>query len=153
MQRSFPTLRVNLNPGKWKAARRLLPALMCAINNHSWVRSHVLLPMMVEVAILPNAEMQRLNRQTRQKRTIPNVLSFRYNSHDPENAIIVLGEVLISYPHVKIDAKRFGRDSETHGKYLITHGILHLLGFDHQNAKAAQRMEKIEDQIITAMHS
>lgn len=146
-------LQVSVHPGNWRTVRSLMPPLLRAIEQQSAIRSKIRKSCFVELSILPNTEMQRLNRRFRGKRTIPNVLSFRYNTIVPGTQACFLGEVLIAYPHVKRDAKRFRRDWKTHGTYLIVHGILHLLGWDHQNAKAAQRMEQLEDHIISITQS
>lgn len=85
--------------------------------------------------------MQQLNFTYRKKNQDTNVLAF---SIDEE----ILGEVILSYGKICSELKEWKRDFTTHVLYLVVHGILHLLGYDHEEEKDAIIMEKEEERIM-----
>lgn len=98
----------------------------------------------VSLALLSDAEMQKLNKCYRKKITIPNVLSFSSNESSSSN----IGEVLVAMPKAASDAKAGGTSVRERILYLFLHGVLHLLGYDHMNGKDAKTMEALEQRII-----
>lgn len=90
------------------------------------------------------AEGQTLNRDYRHKDYATNVLSFVY-----ESAPKVSGDLVICLPVVLREAVEQGKSAEAHFAHLIAHGMLHLLGYDHETgAKDAARMEAREREIL-----
>jgi len=101
-----------------------------------------------------NAFIQDLNRQWRQKDRPTDVLSFpaaepaevERHRKAPEKNPLVLGDVVISLDVVH---ERVGEDGETQEiARLLVHGIVHLIGHDHENDADAERMETIEREIL-----
>lgn len=140
-------IKVESECGLWEGAETWVRQVMDALNANPTVQSLLDQDKTVSVAILSDNAMQKLNVQYRQKETTPNVLSFHVGGHGKAGAEL-LGEVLIAYPHASKDAKRFDRTPEEHGKYLYVHGVLHLLGYDHQSESETNIMEKLEDEIV-----
>ena len=78
-------------------------------------------------------ELQRLNRQFRGKDTPTDVLSF------PASGADSIGDVAISSDRAAHQAAEFGHDMETEVRILMLHGVLHLLGHDHESDGGAMR--------------
>lgn len=86
-------------------------------------------------------EMKKINFQFRKKNRPTDVLSFE--SEDPES----LGELLFCMDVLKIQAKDQRHSLEKEFIYMLTHGILHLLGYDHELSKKEEKvMFHLQDQ-------
>jgi len=59
-----------------------------------------------------------------------------------------LGEVIISYPQAVIQAGEHGHSVEKEAATLVVHGVLHLLGYDHEEPEPEQRMRAREAEIL-----
>jgi probable rRNA maturation factor len=116
------------------------------------------------VSITNDAELQRLNLQFRGTDQPTDVLSF--GSEDASNGTVPisdgdfvsgpdespsLGEVIISFDQAKLQADVAGRPVEHELALLATHGVLHLLGFDHTDADTERDMFSRTDQILEAV--
>ena len=64
-----------------------------------------------------------------------------------------LGEVIISYPQAQRQAAEAGHPIERELAVLLTHGVLHLLGHDHQGPEGRQAMESIEAQVVAQVRA
>ena len=93
-----------------------------------------------------NDEITHLNAQFRGKNYPTNVLSF-FNGEIFENNFII-GDIAISIPKITEEAIEQGKEFEDHLFHMVTHGVLHLLGFDHQTPEEQQTMEELEDKIL-----
>ncbi|MDP3982153.1 MAG: rRNA maturation RNase YbeY [bacterium] len=92
----------------------------------------------VSVALLGETEMKRLNKMYRDKEYAANVLSFP--------GVDGLGEVLLCPSVIRKSAKECGIVTEHEMTRMLVHGILHLLGYDHEESMAnAKLMEKKEE--------
>jgi probable rRNA maturation factor len=97
----------------------------------------------VVVASLP--QMIDLNGQFRKKKGATDVLSF-------EGEGDFLGDVVICYEIMARQAKDHGLDESEEFAYLLLHGVLHLLGYDHETSKAdAEKMFAIQDKIFESL--
>lgn len=85
--------------------------------------------------------MQKLNATYRKKDKDTNVLAFPIDEE-------ILGEVILSYGKIIDELEEWKRDFTTHVLYLVIHGILHLLGYDHEKEEDAILMEEEEDRIM-----
>lgn len=90
-----------------------------------------------------------LNKAYRQKDYATNVLSFPVDLPDEFLDIPLLGDLIICAPVVKKEAVQQQKALEAHWAHLVTHGCLHLLGFDHENEEEATQMESIEQALLT----
>jgi probable rRNA maturation factor len=96
----------------------------------------------VSIAFVDQKTIKRLNKEYRAKDQVTDVLSFKIDQ--PE----VLGEVLVCYDIAKKQAKEKKTRIKQEIKLLITHGVLHLLGFDHEKDKEAEIMETLQDWVV-----
>jgi probable rRNA maturation factor len=95
-------------------------------------------PQNVEVHLLKSDSMRQLNKRFRQKNKTTDVLSFV--SREPQ----LLGSIVIDVEVAKIQAKQYQHSVDREITDLFVHGVLHLLGLDHQNKKDAEQMKQYE---------
>ncbi len=91
------------------------------------------------VAIVPDAEVRRLNRKYRRKNSATDVLSFP--SGEPGD----LGDVVIAAGVARRQAREAGHTAEVEYRILALHGLLHLLGYDHERDDG--RMARLETRL------
>lgn len=100
-----------------------------------------------DVLLTDACEMQRLNSQWRGKDKPTNVLSFP----SPPQLVTthrMMGSIALGYEVVKQEAMDEAKSFEHHAAHLLTHGLLHLFGFDHETDEEAQEMETTEIAIL-----
>gem|GEM_PF-134064 len=157
---------------KWKIhctieskALRIPPATLRAIATQvlSEVSHEITIPEAHElhIMIINDARMREINFEFRHKDKPTDVLSFpqytpdqiRGTSAAPDAAGPYLGDIVISSETTKRQAKRFGVTVRQELLRLIVHGILHLIGYDHEGvpAREAQAMRRREKSIRSAL--
>ena len=102
------------------------------------------------IRLVDRDEIQLLNRQYRNKDKPTNVLSFPCET-PAEIDISLLGDIVICTDIVLAEAKIQGKTPEAHWAHMVVHGTLHLLGYDHGDDSEANKMEKLETNILTSM--
>jgi probable rRNA maturation factor len=107
----------------------------------------------VSVRIVDEHESRRLNNQYRQQDKATNVLAFPAGRPDefiglPETAPRPLGDLVICAPLVEREAESQGKAPDSHWGHLLVHGMLHLLGYDHETSDQALEMETLEKEIL-----
>ena len=101
-----------------------------------------------------DAEQRRLNRTYRGRDAATNVLSFAIadqGSARPPGAPVLLGDVVLAFATIAREAAEQDKPLADHLRHLVVHGVLHLLGFDHQGAAAATAMEAREIEILETL--
>lgn len=88
----------------------------------------------VELLLTDDPTIQELNKQYRQKDKPTDVLSFPFESEE------LLGQIIISVPTAKRQAEHLQQTLEKEIQFLFTHGLLHLLGYDHQEPAEEEEM-------------
>jgi len=105
------------------------------------------------VVLGSNALVHRLNKAYRDKDAPTNVLSFPYQP--PPGAAsddgVYLGDVVLAAETVLHEVADRGIEPRHHLQHLIVHGLLHLLGYDHQTEAAAEEMEGLEAEILATL--
>lgn len=96
----------------------------------------------VGVAFVSLGASKKLNHTYRGKNKPTNVLSFV--SQDPRE----LGDIIIAPEKARLEAREQGIGINEHIIYLFSHGLLHLLGFDHQSKKDELRMESAARKLL-----
>ena len=106
----------------------------------------------VSVVLADDALVRRLNRQWRRIDAATNVLSFPSLDQElPPKAPFLLGDVVLAYETVSREAQEQGKDLADHLRHLVVHGILHLLGYDHEDPGQAEQMEALETQVLARL--
>lgn len=106
----------------------------------------------VNIAIIDDARMQELNKLYRGIDSNTDVLSFHYfdiNSDVPAEE--VFGEILFSLSKIEDQAKTFGHTPTEEVYRLLTHGLLHLQGFDHETEEDYEIMWEHEQYILQVL--
>ena len=99
------------------------------------------------VRLVSPVEIQVLNKEYRSKNQVTNVLSF--SSDIPlEIGESILGDVVICMDVVREEAVIGGKVFSDHLSHMVIHGILHLLGYDHDDLPSANKMEGIEIEFL-----
>lgn len=101
----------------------------------------------VSIALINADEIQALNKVYRRKNKITDVLSFNLDS------IQILGEVVICLQQARQQAKDKKKTLKSELQLLTVHGILHLLGYDHERGqKYATQQEAAEEKILNLLN-
>jgi len=125
----------------WVPPRRLVEA---------WVRAalgNLRRAGVVSVRVVGAARSRNLNARYRHEDKPTNVLSFGGAGPSPDGRNY-LGELVICAAVAAREAKRAAKPAEAHWAHLTVHGVLHLLGFDHERPADARKMSAKEVQIL-----
>lgn len=101
------------------------------------------------IVLADDALIAKLNRTYRGIAKPTNVLSFA--SAEParrRTSLRLLGDVVVAHGTIAREARAQGKTLADHLTHLVVHGVLHLLGFDHERAVEARRMEALEVTIL-----
>lgn len=104
-------------------------------------------PVGVSVRVVGQARSRSLNFRYRHKDKPTNVLSFAGVGTIPDGRSF-LGELVICAPLVALEARAQEKTLRAHWAHLTIHGVLHLLGFDHERSAEARKMAAREIQIL-----
>ncbi|MFH0702733.1 MAG: rRNA maturation RNase YbeY [bacterium] len=107
----------------------------------------------IDILVCDNSKITELNKAYRGKNEATDVLSFALFADNPENRIIVdnnifLGEIIISAEMAKQQADENNKSFEEEMCFLLSHGILHLLGFSHDTEETLEFMLKTQEKLI-----
>jgi probable rRNA maturation factor len=105
----------------------------------------------IAIALADDAMVQAANRDWRAKDKPTNVLSFPAVPPDRIAAAQFLGDVIVAHETVAAEASAEGKPFADHLAHLVTHGVLHLLGYDHGTAAEAELMETRERAILAQL--
>ncbi|NOQ40894.1 MAG: rRNA maturation RNase YbeY [Desulfuromusa sp.] len=108
----------------------------------------------LSILILDNAGIQEINREYLQRDCPTNVISFAMQEGEGAGlSPLVLGDVVISAERAATDAAEANIPFEHELWFLLIHGVLHLLGYDHERGSAqdAERMEVRESEIFNLL--
>lgn len=109
----------------------------------------------VSLVFTDDAEQRTLNRDYRHKDSVTNVLSFPNMPEDdgarPAGLPLLLGDVVLARETVLREAAAQGKPVADHTAHLLVHGLLHLLGYDHQESDEAEEMEALETEILASL--
>lgn len=95
-------------------------------------------------------EIQKINREYRGLDKITDVISFAFEDNGTlvYNDIRVLGDIYICIPRMLEQAENYGHSKERELAFLTVHGLLHLLGYDHQNSADEKVMFNLQELIL-----
>jgi probable rRNA maturation factor len=155
----------SLEAGDWEAAVADVETLVEAAARAAFKaaeRPEILngAPAEMSLVLADDALVQTLNRDYRDKDKPTNVLSFALldDLEDTDDVLardegmpILIGDVILAFETVQREAREQGKSIEDHLTHLVIHGVLHLLGYDHQSDPDADRMERLETSILARM--
>jgi probable rRNA maturation factor len=108
----------------------------------------------VDITLADDDAQQALNRTWRGKDAPTNVLAFAATDPSlsvPAGAPLLLGDVVLAFETVRREAAEQDKPFADHLRHLVVHGVLHLLGYDHQDAAEAAAMEAREIAILAEL--
>jgi probable rRNA maturation factor len=103
----------------------------------------------ISLLLTDDAQVRELNSRFRGKDKPTNVLSFP--SNESNDGVRFLGDIAIAFETVEREARAEGKTLEANLSHLVVHGVLHLLGFDHENDRDAEKMERLETEILATL--
>lgn len=93
------------------------------------------------IAIVDDDSIEQMNKTYRHKDKPTDVLSFRYSDDS--------GEIVLSADTIRKQAKEFGHSVQVEAAFMLVHGILHILGWDHERSEQeAREMRALEHSIL-----
>ena len=122
-------------------------------------------PLAVELVFVDADEIRRLNRETRDTDKVTDVLSYptldgikgkkiegkNYPFDIDEEGNLLVGSIAICEERAKEQAQEYGHSYERELHYLLVHGIMHCLGYDHLTDEEKTEMRAREEQILTLL--
>ena len=141
-----PQIQIVIEERKWSScrglSRRLEDGAQLALRRGGCRRC-----VGVSILLAGNARLKALNVKFRGKNKPTNVLSFEAVADRRS----YLGDLALAYGVAAREARAQGKSLPDHATHLVVHGVLHLLGFDHQTARAAAKMELLEVLILAEL--
>jgi len=101
-----------------------------------------------EVVIVSDAKMKKINFVYRGKKRTTDVLSFSF-LEDKKIKTDFLGQIFISYPQIKRQAKKYKIPEKEEFVRMLVHGLLHLVGYDHVTKAEEQKMFKFQELLVS----
>ncbi|MEN6460081.1 MAG: rRNA maturation RNase YbeY [Syntrophomonas sp.] len=120
----------------------------------------VKLPKNSEISILlvDNSYIKELNFIYRNQNTPTDVLSFAMNElaedepdYESLDEVNILGDIVISMEKVVEQSEEYGHSISRELGYLVAHGMLHLIGYDHETEEEARGMRNLEEKIMQSV--
>ncbi len=108
-------------------------------------------PLILGLVLTDDAEQRGLNRTYRRRDAATNVLSFAIADPAPPGSPVLLGDVVLAFATIEREAAEQQKSLADHLQHLVVHGVLHLLGFDHQSPGEAEAMEAREIEILETL--
>lgn len=107
----------------------------------------------ISIVLTGDAAIRKLNATYRGKDKATNVLSFPTMSwvNPAEPGPLILGDVVVAYATTAREAKDADKSLKDHLSHMVVHGVLHLLGYDHETSSDAKTMERLETKILAAL--
>ena len=104
---------------------------------------------LISISFSGDKKIMELNSCFRKKNSATNVLSFPSNNKFKNT--LFLGDIIFSIETILKEAKVDNKTVENHLTHLFIHAVLHLLGYDHEKAEDAKKMEFLEIQILSKL--
>ncbi len=106
---------------------------------------------LVSIIFVDKEEIQKINREMRGMDNVTDVISFALEDNDEfafEDQIRVLGDIYVCIPRMQSQALEYGHSEKRELSFLIVHGLLHLLGYDHIEAEDEKEMFSLQEEIL-----
>jgi probable rRNA maturation factor len=153
---------------KWRNIENIDDFLIETINKiliNSPLKNFLKKGFLIELSIIlcNNLQIKRINKKFRKIDKPTNILSFAnldeiniqkngLNKTIGRSQFIFLGELILSYEYIQNELRFNHKNFFHHLTHLLTHGILHLIGFDHEDQNMANKMENLEIKILKKLN-
>lgn len=148
------TVDVSVAAPEW---REMIPDVVTVVRDAAaaaWRAAANGRPVASELSVLLAGDetVRRLNAQHRGADRPTNVLSFPIGGDAcGDGTPAMLGDVVLASGVVAREARAQGKAVAAHLRHLVVHGVLHLLGYDHESGPDAERMERLEVTILAEL--
>lgn len=143
-----PDVEIRIAAGAW---RSLVPGVEALVRDSAisaWGAGGGRGAVEISVLLADDATLRRLNARHRGQDRATNVLSFPAEPTPVMAGPALLGDVALACETVAAEAQAQGKTMADHMRHMIVHGVLHLLGHDHEGDAAAEAMERIEAEVL-----
>ena len=101
------------------------------------------------ILFVDDATIKKINFENRGIDRVTDVISFALeDGEEPFLSYRVLGDIYISIPKMKEQAKEYGHSEKRELSFLVVHGLLHLLGYDHMEKEEEEIMFSLQEKIL-----
>lgn len=104
----------------------------------------------VSFMLTTNNVIHEINKEYRGMDRPTDVISFAYNETENIGPVEIIGDIIISIDKVREQAKEFEHSDKREFYYLLTHGMLHILGYDHIKDDEKRIMREKEERYLSA---
>lgn len=105
----------------------------------------------ISIMLTDNASITALNEKFRGKNGPTNVLSFPADDPGAPGRGRLLGDVVLAFETLRDEAREQGKTLADHASHMAVHGVLHLLGHDHETREDAAAMEGLEIRVLAGL--
>ena len=107
----------------------------------------------ISVLVTDDNSIKKINKKFRKINKPTNVLSFPNNDFGmkKKDQILILGDIVISLEKIYSESEEQNKKFSHHLSHIIIHGLLHLIGYDHEDPNEAMKMEKKEEFILSKL--
>lgn len=152
----MPSIALSVDCEAWEGALEDLDAVCLAAAEAALNGADVELPKLYELSLVltDDAEIRVLNRMWRGQDKPTNVLSFPGDMDVlTDDAPLLLGDVVVAYETAvrEVETDHAAASLSDHLSHLIVHGVLHLLGYDHERDDEAEAMEQLEIELLAGL--
>ena len=148
-------VQVLVRAGAWKKALPRVAATCRAAASAAYAQQRRRRAAEISVLLAGDTFVRSLNREYRGHDKATNVLAFAAQEGagpGPQpGATVMLGDVVVAYGTAAREAAREGKSLGDHLSHLVVHGLLHLMGYDHDTDRKARVMERLEARILAGI--
>ena len=107
---------------------------------------------LVSILLTDDLYMKKINKKWRKLEKATNVLSFPVSKITKEEDYFFIGDIVLSYETILSECKLREKSFRDHFLHLLVHGLLHLLGYNHDNERDEKEMEELEVNYLSKLN-
>lgn len=107
----------------------------------------------VSIVLVDNEYIHKINKEYRNVDRETDVISFAFmdDETNPESGVTDLGEIYISLEKAHSQSEEYGHSFKRELCFLLTHGLLHLLGYDHMTEEDEKEMFGLQEEVLNSL--
>ena len=107
----------------------------------------------VSIVLVDNEYIHKINKEYRNVDRETDVISFAFmdDETNPESGVTDLGEIYISLEKAHSQSREYGHSFKRELCFLLTHGLLHLLGYDHMTEEDEKEMFGLQEEVLNSL--
>lgn len=144
----MPDIQIQIDDKRYKEHVKNLRSFCKRIITHAWQDQE---PAEISLVLSNDDFVWQLNKQYRGKDSPTNVLSFEASDRPEPGIPWIAGDIIVAYETVLKESEALDKPFEEHLAHLLTHGTLHLQGYDHIDLADAHKMEALETKLMSEL--